>query len=78
MTSYTPMNPNTLKYHERDLVQVVTKYGESKEAAVDNIFCQFIFDKPKDGWVIFYDLKWTGTGHTHGWFLVEEFSPITA
>jgi hypothetical protein len=64
-------DPSKIKYKERDTV-FINKNETKLTCTIQGIYCQYIFTSPELGWNVFYDLKWSGTGHTHGWFKEEE------
>lgn len=60
-----------LKFAENDKTYL-TMNGIKKQVTIDGFYIYYVFNKPELGWEIYYDLKWTGTGHTHGYKRYED------
>jgi hypothetical protein len=56
-----------LEFHEGNKVYVI-KNGIKTECVVQGIQIACHLWELEKGWFIYYDLKWAGTGHTHGFF----------
>jgi hypothetical protein len=64
---------NLLQFREGEIVYALAK-GIKRQCVVDGVLISYRFNKPENGWDIYYDLKWVGTGHTSGYFHAEEIS----
>lgn len=59
---------SAFKYKVGDMVFLV-KDGRDVPAKITNLHCRLWNQKIEDGWRLFYECKWTGSGHTSGYFL---------
>ena len=63
-------DPETVHHREGEVV-VVLIHGVETQATITGIYCYL--KMPEKTIEIYYDLYWTGTGHTHGFFKEDVF-----